>query len=96
MKTTDCTTGTPGCIPYVTDPNNATDIAPEITQYDPQYLGLCPDYENIANCCNNFTMRALQTNFNALDLTFGSPAVGCPICAANLKRFWCRYTSICS
>ncbi len=37
----------------------------------------------------------MTSNFDIIDFTFGSKGDGggggCDICAANLKRFWCKY-----
>lgn len=88
----NCTTDEdPACMPYITDYNDPVDSAPAKWDFPDDLKGICPDYENRENCCNDKTMGIVKSKFFALDLTFGSPAVGCSICAANLKRFWCKY-----
>ena len=88
----NCTTDDdPNCMPYITNYTDPVDSAPTQWEFPDDLKGLCPDYENKPNCCNSFTMQILKSKFMALDPTFGHPAIGCSICGANLKRFWCKY-----
>lgn len=84
-----CKTGSPGCLPKILNRSDPDAIKPKKYTYSPENRGLCPDFENIANCCDNNVMTSMRTNFNLLDQTFGAPSAGCPICSTNLKRFWC-------
>lgn len=86
----NCTTED-DCMPYITNYSDPVDSAPQKWDFPEDLRGICPDYENRENCCNNNTVTILKNNFIALDPTFGHPMVGCSICAANLKRFWCKY-----
>lgn len=78
-------------MPIINDITNPNATAPVLTEYTPNLYGTCPDYENVPNCCNQYTMTALNSNYQILDNTFGSPQVGCSICSANLRRFWCKF-----
>lgn len=81
----------PNCMPYITNYTDPVDSAPEKWDFPEDLLGYCPDYENVENCCNVKTMNIVKSKFASLDPTFGHPMVGCSICAANLKRFFCKY-----
>lgn len=81
----------PTCMPNITNYTDPVEAAPTQWDFTPDLQGMCPDYEHKANCCNNYTMTILKNNFVMLDPTFGNPSIGCSICAANLKRFWCKY-----
>lgn len=87
----DCESGSPGCIPFIRDINNPDDIKPEVYDLPEELRGICPNYDNTPTCCNKFTMIALQVNLQKVDLTFGNNQTGCSLCAANLKRFYCKY-----
>lgn len=80
----------PNCLPIPTDLNNQTDIAPKAYNYSSDLYGICPDYENVTNCCNPSTLGTLKRNLILVDINFGNPETGCSICSANLKRFWCK------
>jgi hypothetical protein len=50
----------------------------------------CPFYDDPteALCCNSDTAAIMDLSFQQIDGVF---ATDCPVCAANLKRFWCEY-----
>lgn len=50
---------------------------------------VCPYYSGQLGCCNNIQISQLETNFASLDAIFKAD---CPICALNLKLFWCEFT----
>ena len=81
----------PTCVPEIRNISNASDTAPEQWTVPDEYKGICPDYENVPNCCNVNTLNTLKTKNFLIDLNFGNPSTGCSICAANMKRFWCKY-----
>lgn len=88
----NCTSDNSTCIPVIlnyTDPN-AT--APEKWDVPEDLRGVCPDYQDVPNCCNINTMQILQSKRVSLDLAFGNPSTGCSICANNMKRFYCKYS----
>ena len=87
----DCEAGTPGCIPEIRNLNDPEDIKPQVYDIPEDLKGICPDYDNKSTCCNRFTMVTLKVNLQKLDLTFGNNQTGCSLCAANLKRFYCKY-----
>ena len=49
----------------------------------------CPYYEGEYGCCNPVQTQKLTQNFKSVDLIF---AADCPVCALNLKIFWCEFT----
>jgi len=44
-----------------------------------------------AICCNKNNMIDMEVKYNLLDQALGTPGIGCSICAANLKRFYCHF-----
>mmetsp|Transcript_43762 Transcript_43762/g.50325 ORF Transcript_43762/g.50325 Transcript_43762/m.50325 type:complete len:297 (-) Transcript_43762:343-1233(-) len=55
----------------------------------------CPMYDSKNVCCNTNQISELNSQFQVIDNVFGSGAaggLGCGICAANLKFFWCAFT----
>ena len=54
----------------------------------------CPQFaQGDEVCCSTVQLRALRTNFDLLDITFGSTGNGgCPACYANLAHAWCQQT----
>lgn len=49
----------------------------------------CPYYGGRYGCCNSVQIAQLVGNFQTLDSIFGTD---CPICALNMKIFWCEFT----
>lgn len=91
FRGTDCEAGTPGCIPSIRNLNDPDDIKPEVFDLPEDLRGICPNYDGKPSCCNQFTMFTLKVNLQKVDLTFGNNQTGCSLCAANLKRFYCKY-----
>jgi len=52
-------------------------------------IDACPYYTGKPVCCDQIQQDQLSQNFQQIDFIFGDD---CPICALNLKRFWCEYT----
>lgn len=51
----------------------------------------CKDFEGKESCCNDYQLKQLKNNFDALEGIFGGDG-GCDVCVVNLKRFWCYFT----
>ena len=91
FRGSECEAGSEGCIPGIRNISDPEDIKPTITDLPDDLKGVCPDYDGTENCCDRNTMRDLKTNLIKVDITFGNPNSGCSLCAANIKRFWCKY-----
>lgn len=83
--------GMEGCFPFVVNQSNPKEYEPEKWDFPEDLQGICPEYEKVPNCCNQNTMIITKNNFVSLDLQFGQAAAGCSICAANMRRFYCKY-----
>lgn len=77
--------------PSIRNFSDPDDIAPSNYTMPAELLGVCPDFEKAPRCCDLGTMQVLQNKLKQIDGVFGDSGVGCSICAANLKRFWCMY-----
>lgn len=92
LRSSGCDFSDPLCTVKIRNFSDPADVAPKTHEYPQDLLGTCPDYENVANCCDPNTYTSLSRNFKfLLDPTFGNPDGGCAICSANLKRFWCSF-----
>lgn len=49
---------------------------------------VCPNYLDKLTCCNDDQVAVMDANFGSIDALFGY----CPLCAMNLKQFWCNFT----
>jgi Niemann-Pick C1 N terminus len=87
----NCTSEDPDCYPYILNQSDPDDIAPQKWEFPDDLKGVCPEYEDIANCCNSNTMDITKSKLVQVDIGFGNPANGCSICANNMKRFFCKY-----
>jgi hypothetical protein len=76
----------PKCFPV---PVN--DTTPQVYKWT-THPAMCPEYQDKPNCCNDFQNTMMYNQFSVLVSTFGSDNGGCDVCAANLVRFWCKYT----
>ena len=91
FRGSECEAGSEGCIPGIRNISDPEDIKPTITDLPDDLKGVCPDYDGTENCCDLNTMKTLKEDLFKVDLTFGNPQSGCSICAANIRRFWCKY-----
>lgn len=83
--------GMDDCYPFIVNQSNPDEYQPVKWDFPEDLKNVCPEYDGKENCCNENTMTITKNNFVALDLQFGQAAAGCSICAANMRRFYCKY-----
>lgn len=72
-------------------PHKPADPTPQIFNWTTM-PAMCKEYLGKPSCCNDFQNTNMANQFSILVSTFGNDNGGCDVCAANLVRFWCKYT----